>query len=287
MANLHNQFLYFEKDISLSPAKKQKLIAAREALQNKIRIQIGSKGIFLIPKFYIQGSYKMGTMVLAKDGTYDVDLGIYFLDIHDFAPASLQGLVLDAVKNHTTGGVEHREKCIRVKYKGDFDIDLPVYRKNNWDWNPKLATKNGWQSSDPKELCDWFKNRRDKNGQLTRIVKYLKTWAHTRDRKMPSGIALSVWVAKNFIPMVRDDQAFYETIKAIKSSFFWEISCTNPAAPGDDLIAKLDFAQKKNFIDDLNILIHDAKTALEHYDTAQSSRIWRQQLGRLFPLINN
>ena len=73
------------------------------------------------------------------------------------------------MKDHTVSGVEHRDKCIRVIYKGDFDIDLPVYYKTQQDKHPYLATKNGWLKSDPKELCDWFENKKDKNGQMMRL----------------------------------------------------------------------------------------------------------------------
>ncbi|MEO8236263.1 MAG: cyclic GMP-AMP synthase DncV-like nucleotidyltransferase, partial [Flavobacterium sp.] len=79
MANTHNHFLKFEQNISLTPTKKAKLIASRRALQERIVNYFRLYTKLPVPKFYIQGSYKMNTMVLANDGTYDVDLGIYFL----------------------------------------------------------------------------------------------------------------------------------------------------------------------------------------------------------------
>lgn len=156
MANIHNQFLEFEKIVSLSDSKKKKLILSRRALENRIKNHFKLHDKFLIPKFYIQGSYKMKTMVMKKDGSYDVDLGIYFLKKPLITSLTLQKNVLKAVANHTQSGAEHREKCIRVKYKSDFDIDLPVYYMQKGDEHPHLATKKEWLKSDPKELCDWF-----------------------------------------------------------------------------------------------------------------------------------
>ncbi len=187
MANTHNYFLEFEKRISLSSSKKKKLISSRKALEKRIVEYFKANTKMLVPKFYIQGSYKMGTMVVGKDGTYDVDLGIYFLSKPTVEPQSLQNYVLKAVSNHTEDGAQHREKCIRVRYKGDFDIDLPVYYKTNTDSHPYLATKNQCLESDPKNLCDWFESKKDREGQLVRLVKYFKAWAHERSKQMPSG----------------------------------------------------------------------------------------------------
>lgn len=287
MANTHNHFLRFEQNISLTPTKKAKLIASRKALQDRIVNYFKLYTSLPVPKFYIQGSYKMKTMVLSKDGTYDVDLGIYFLNNPYVTSYTVQDNVKRAVNGHTYSGAEHRDKCIRVKYSGDFDIDLPVYYKTPYE-KPYLATKTTWQKSDPKELCDWFENQRknkDVNGQLLRLIKYFKRWAAVRTRKMPSGIAFTIWVTENYRPNFRDDVAFYETAKAIKNAVSWSVSCRNPATPFDDLTSKLDSIQKRNFVDALDNLIADAYKALHQESTATAAAIWYNQLGNKFPTI--
>lgn len=288
MANTHNQFLKFEQAISLTKGRKDKLIASREALQKRIVEFFKTKTKVPVPKFYIQGSYKMKTMVVKKDGSYDVDLGVYFLTKPNIEPLTLQKYVAEAVKVQTVSGIEHKEKCIRVIYKGDFDIDLPVYYKTPNDKHPFLATKTKWQESDPKELCDWFEKQRkvkDKEGQMLRLVKYFKTWANQRSRKMPSGIAFSVWVATHYKSNTRDDIAFYENAKAIKNSFGWETASKNPAIPGDDFLAKLDSNQKSNFKEAFNELIKQAEQALQQDNQAKALNIWKKQFGDKFPVI--
>ena len=284
MANTHSQFLKFEKAISVPKAEVEKMRSSRKALEKRIVDFFKAKSNSIVPKFYIQGSYKMRTMVIGKDGLYDVDLGIYFLTKPDVEPKTLQKWVLDAVNGHTSGGAVHKEKCIRVIYKSDFDIDLPVYYKTAQDAHPYLATKTGWVKSDPKELCDWFDGLDNHNGQLLRLVKYFKTWANNRSKKMPSGIAFTKWVAAHFKPNDRDDIAFYETAKAIKNYFLWDSSCKNPATPGDDFIAKLDTNQFDNFKDSLKSLIESAKSALEQENPLKACHIWKQQLGERFPV---
>ncbi len=99
MANTHNQFLKFEQAISLTKGRKDKLVASRKALQKTIVEYFKNKTKVPVPKFYIQGSYKMKTMVVKRDGSYDVDLGVYFLFRPSVQPETLKGYVVDAVKN--------------------------------------------------------------------------------------------------------------------------------------------------------------------------------------------
>ena len=286
MTNTHNQFLQFAQNISVTGSKTKKLIASRKALQERIIAHFKTKPGVLVPKFYIQGSYKMKTMVLKKDGTYDVDLGVYFLTKPAIEPKTLQKWVFEAVNGHTSSTPEHKKKCIRVIYKGDFDIDLPVYYKTSSDLSPYLATKEKWEESDPKELCDWFNMKKDRAGQMLRLIKYFKIWANTRSGKMPSGIAFTVWVANNFKANERDDIAFYETATAIQNSLYWGISCTNPATPGDDLTSKLDANQKNNFKYALASLVQDAYQAIyQQNDVTKACNVWRKQLGDKFPLV--
>lgn len=288
MANTHDQFLEFDQQISVQPSKLKKLAASRKAIEQKIIEHFRNKPNMPIPKFWIQGSYKMGTMVLDKDSTYDVDLGIYFLVKPPIKAISLQQNVYRAVKDHTISGAEHRLKCIRVNYKGEFHIDLPVYYKGDNDHHPYLATKNGWELSDPRELRDWFESKKDRKGQLIRMTKYFKSWANYRSRKMPSGIAITVWVAQNFQPHPRDDFAFYQTAKKIEGCFGGFLSDTivvNPATPGDNLIVKLDYNQRKKFKKLFRLLIGDAEQALNHKDKQRACYIWKHQFGERFPSI--
>jgi hypothetical protein len=283
MANLHNDFLTFEQNISVSSSRITKLINSRQALERRIVEHFRLKYGVTIPKFYIQGSYKMKTMILDSSSTYDVDLGIYFSEKPSVTSGTLQRWVAEAVEGHTEDGVQHRDKCVRVVYRGDFHIDLPVYYQRNYDRHPYLATKNGgWLESDPKELCDWFVNKKDAKGQLVRLVKYFKAWAKTRSRKMPSGIALTVLATKNYKANDRDDVAFYETAQAILSAMFWGLECINPAAPGDDLLNRLEYSQKRNFHAALKELVQGGKQAIDSYNTFTASNIWRQQLGNKF-----
>lgn len=280
MANTHLNYLKFEKAISITPSRKSRLIVSRRALQKKIVDYFKTIVGFPVPKFFIQGSFKMKTMVLDKNGTYDVDLGIYFLQKPIVTAVTAKKHLHKAVDNHTTIKTENRDKCIRVVYAGNFDIDLPLYYKTIKDKHPFLATKKGWIESDPKELCDWFGKK--KTAQMVRLIKYFKYWANIRRRKMPSGIALTILVANNYISNSRDDLAFYNTAKKIYSSIENSIIVKNPATPNDNLISKLTADQKVNFKNSLETLISYSKKALDQKNNAKAVNILSEQFGLKF-----
>ena len=284
-SNTHLHFLEMERVISLNTRQKKKLIASRKAIEASIVKYFQTYHSLFVPRFWIQGSAKMDTMILDRHNTYDVDLGVYFLLKPSVTPVTLQNWVYNAVANHTSDGAERRKKCVRVIYRNEFDIDLPIYYKEATDKSPFLATKHGWEKSDPKELFDWFRSKTDKNGQLKRLVKYFKAWAANKNRKMPSGITFTVWAANHFKPNERDDIAFYETAKAMGEAFFWQLNITslNPATPKDNFLSKLNEKQNGNFRKAFKELVTDAAIALKQNNLSSAVEIWKRQFGKRFP----
>lgn len=290
MANCNKLFLDYEKKISLTANQKSKLRISRTALEEKIRNAITAKKELSFRGFYIQGSLspRFETAVLKKDGTYDVDLGIYFrTKPKDVTCTTVQKYILDALSKHTSGGAKHLNKCIRVVYAGDFDIDLPVYYQEEGDSVPHIAVKNGdWRKDDPKGTSEWFKEKKkNSEGQLVRVIKYMKVWADKdiRGFKMPSGFALSVWAAENFTKeQDRDDKALIETLKRIKSAVILGVNCYCPKEPKDNLTANLDSAQKDKFQKALNEFIEDAEKAISSKNQLEASKLWKKHLSN-FP----
>src|SRR5215218_8430694 len=150
---------------------------------------------------------------------------------------TVQKYIFDAVKDHTDGGAEHRKKCVRIFYKCAYNIDFPAYYEVPGESYSYLAIKgDGWIKDDPEKMIEWFEARKDADGQLIRIVKYLKAWASEKSYKMPSGIALTVWATKCFVASKdRDDLALSSTLKGISDALFWSVSCLSPVEPYDDL----------------------------------------------------
>jgi len=289
MANLHSQFKKFEERISITSTQRDLIVKRHSALRTVITNYFKQKNGITVPDFFIQGSYKMNTMVQKKDGSFDVDLGVFFSQKPSLTPTTMQSNVFEAVKNQTTSGAQHLKKCIRVNYVGEFNADLPVYYQLGTNSQAYIAVKNGdWVKDDPEKFINWVNDIRKikeirNDGQLLRVIKYLKRWANLLPFKTPSGVALTVWVAHNFSSSRdRDDDALLKTINSLYSNFWWSVSCQCPVEPFDDLLSNLDSSQKDNFKEALGKLKDDAAKALSASDTNLAVSHWSKHLGDKF-----
>lgn len=287
MANCNKLFLDFNKVITPSNEEMQKMKTSREALEKKITAKFKDK-LDMTVSYYTQGSSAkdMRTIIIKEDGTYDADRGVFLPEKPNVTAETVQKYIYDAVKDHTTEGAEHRKKCIRVFYKSAYNIDFPAYYEVKGEDYAYMAVKgDGWIKDDPWHMIKWLEKHKDSNGQLLRIIKYLKVWASKCNFKMPSGIAFAVWTSDNYSSKLdRDDESLYETLKNIKSELYWSVSCTSPVEPFDDLTSKLTQNQKDKFKKELDKFVADAKEALDEKNQLKSSKIWRDYLGDRFPL---
>ncbi|MES2648110.1 MAG: CBASS cGAMP synthase [Bacteroidota bacterium] len=286
MSNCDKLFNSFCKVITPSLLEMQQMKISRKALEKKIIDKIKEK-LDETPLFYTQGSgaKHMKTIIIKEDGTYDADRGIYLTNKPAVSAQTVQGYIYDAVKDHTNGGAEHRRKCIRVFYKSAYNIDFPVYYQVNGETYSYLAIKgDGWVKDDPELMIKWLERYKDEDGQLVRIIKYLKAWASKCSFKTPSGIALAVWAAKNFTAVKnRDDKCLLNVLKGIRNNCWWSVTCTSPVEPFDDFTAKLTDDQKTNFKTALTKFIEDAELGITEENQLKASKYWRKHLGERFP----
>lgn len=286
MANCHKLFGQYHEEISIGKAKKNRMKNSKNALRERIRKHFKETHPEYEPKFFIQGSSKMKSGIRTKDDICDVDDGIYFFREPDVTASTLQGWVWDAVNGYTTTEPEHRKKCIRSIFVGDYEIDYPVYYKVDGQ-HYKLAVKDvGFEDSDPKEMVDWFYKKKDKEGKLLRHVMYLKGWCDNLRNKMPSGLIMTILASNakdNIVLNDRDDITLRDILKEIKKALSVKFECIVPAVPNDDLFKDYDNAQKDNFLQALDDFIIDADNALREENELKASRKWRKHLGSRFP----
>ena len=189
MANCHELFSTFNDELKILSSKKDKMITSKDNLRKIIRDHFSNNHPNYTPTFYIQGSYKLGTSIRNKEDHCDLDDGVYFKSNPDnVTGTTLQNWVYDAVTGVTAATPTHKSKCIRVDYQAGYHIDLPVMVfDNSTDDHPMLAVKNeDFKTDDPKEFVDYYKKH--KTDQMTRIVKYLKSWCDHKRESMPSGL---------------------------------------------------------------------------------------------------
>lgn len=286
MANCHNLFGEFNTEISLTSNKKTKMTNSKDGLRERIRKYFKEHHSEYVPKFYIQGSYKMKTGIRTKDDICDLDDGVYFFRNPDVTATTLQNWIWDAVNGYTYTTPEHRKKCIRNIFSGDYEIDIPVYYKISGKEYQLAVKNNGWEDSDPKALIDWFNANKDTNGKMIKAIKELKAWCDYKRNKMPSGLAMTILAmnAKDKIVLNdRDDILLTDILREIKKTLAQKFECTVPVTPKDDLFADYDTTRKNNFLSNLDNFLADAEAALKDVNQLKASRLWQKHLGTRFP----
>lgn len=284
-----NEFLTFSESISIISSKKKQLINARKVLQQKIKEYFAIKSNTLTPTFYIQGSYKHGTIIRKQDDTCDIDVGIYFGKKPTITPLALHNNVVAAVGQHTNEKATVKNKCVRIYYANQFHIDIPVYYKEGNKYY--IGTGNaGWKEDDPKLFTNWLKENISDDSQKLRVIKYFKAWADcTKNKlgqKMPSGLSLTIWVIKHFEGDGREDLAFLKSAISLKnylssvSKDKWE--CIMPTTPGDNVIDKLTEEQRGNFLNALNNLVDQSIKLTSSSSKEECLSFWKSTFGKWF-----
>ena len=284
MADCHKLFLEFDSELNILPSKKSKMIASKNNLRDRIREDFKESHPGYSPQFFIQGSYKTGTSIRNKEDHCDLDDGIYFSsNPDDISGRTLQEWVLQAINGITDATPIHKRKCIRVNYQAGYNIDLPVmvFDKEKTE-HPQLAVKDSdFKEDDPKEFITYYKDH--KTDQMTRMVKYLKSWCDHKRESMPSGLSMTVLTLNHYLPNGRDDVALKFLLIEIESALKSEFKCIMPTAPGDDLFADFSDTKRENFLNNLKDFIADAKAAIDESNQLKASKLWKKHLGDRFP----
>ncbi len=286
MANCNNLFKQFTENLTITEKKKNSLKKSKDVLRKRITDYFSTNHPNYKPKFYIQGSYKMKTTIRTKDDTCDLDDGVYFKDNpENVTSTTLQKWVKNAVDGVTDATPTHRKKCITVDYKAGYNIDLPVLVfDDSKDDHPQLAVKDvGFRDDDPKEFIKYFDDQKDSEGQLIRIVKYLKAWCDYKRQKMPSGLAMTILTINHIQKNTRDDVSLKFTLIEIEKELKKNFKCIMPTTPKDDLFEEYEQSRKDNFMNNLSAFISDARKAVdEEKNQLKASRLWQKHLGNVY-----
>lgn len=232
----HRQIQAYESEkVNLPESIRKDLYSKRDANQGRLRANLPER--IKIKDFISQGSMAIRTTVQEKDFGYDIDDGVRFHADSlkgewlgfDLTPDEVKEMVHDALKDDDrfANEPEIMDNCVRVFYSEGYHVDIPAYRVHNPDTDDErqeLAGKDGWVSSDPKEITVWFEERvqelnklQDGAGsQFRRMVRLLKRFARSRGDKwdMPSGLKLTMLCEECFAHSAdRDDKAFQATLQ--------------------------------------------------------------------------
>jgi len=296
-SNCDKLFRKFDEKITISSNKKSKLKEGKDKIKDIIKKYSRNNNKLTVPGFKLQGSYKMGTLIKTQNNKCDIDYGIYFFSEPNISNETIfnnikKGLVKGEIREKD---IILKKKCIRVVYSKSFHIDYSVYYFDKIEEEPYLLPKSGGlEPSDPKRVWEWFRKKRNNNGkQVLRLVRYFKAWGdfqkHSKGRKMPSGLALSVWAAHPnlYHRHERDDVALFRTVlnlyKTLSKFDIDEWECELPVHPYDNLIEDLNYFQRDNFLKTLENLVWNASIAITAGVKEDAIEIWRGEFGKRFP----
>lgn len=292
------EFVGFAQNLDLTPNKKRALKQAKDVIRQKIleyfkKLEWNNGTTTWKPKltFFIQGSHKHGTSIRTQHDVSDIDLGVYFEGKPPISPLALQQNLHRALVGHTTLPVSIKNKCVRVKYASLFHIDLPIYYHDKKQKKYFLGVKDQWIESDPKAFTEWVAALIKPIEQKVRIVRYFKAWSDNMRRKnsikMPSGVAYTVWVNSFYVKDSREDISFiktaYQILKHLNDKGVGEWDCNMPVKPFDNLISKLNYDQRSNFLRSLGELIKSSESILASEQREQAVSAWQKIFGKWFP----
>ncbi|MEH2458101.1 nucleotide-binding domain-containing protein [Nostoc sp.] len=283
MANCHKLFLKFNTLIALKSKQKERLRVSRNAIRDRIRRYFQNKQNGFFPKFHGQGSLIMNTIIEPLDREFDIDDGIYLkVEAKPIQSVSrLHQWIWEAINGHTKQNPIDKQTCVRLVYAGQYHLDLPIYYIIEGQ-TPYLAHKSkGWIKSDPREFIKWFNEKADNDGQLKRIVRYLKAWSDYSKGDLPSGLIFSILAANNIVFDERDDIALYKTLLNIKSSLKRSFVCYRPTIPADEnLLEDYSKTNKDYFLEQLGSFIQSAEKALDEKTSQKDAcKAWQRHFG--------
>lgn len=272
--------------------------------------------------FRDQGSYELDTGIKPREGTYDIDQGLYFeVKCSDYPdPVRLKARVLEALDEHTQN-VEMREPCVTVFYHEDgeevFHVDMAVYAAHptNPSGLPHLArgkttsvaADRRWKISDMEGFISEIENRfsGESRRQFKRIVRYLKRWKDVnfavKGHAAPRGIGLTVaayyWLSPAFDPFTgRPDDltGLYNLVWQVRRNcssvynedgeFVERLEVRLPVEPHDDLFRRMKNGQMAHFKEKLAVLEEALLKAQGEPDPHEACKLLRVLFGDDFPV---
>ena len=266
-------------------------------LENRAGVRVSS---------WLQGSYKFGTQVrpVRKGLEFDIDLGAYFHwrgmpEDGEHGADDLRRMVqasLEAYATETEGVVEvvapPKARCSRVRFEGDFHIDIPVYHLDAGADRRALALLDGsWEDSDPKTIYLWFKKRFDDytRSKVRRQVQYLKNWAvRLLGDEGPSSILITTLVALEYPGLgsaesEADDEALRALAARLADRLDEDRKVPNPVDPSENL-NRMSAAQTEALVARLRNLEDVGAQALRAADRAEAAEIWSEAFAHFFPV---
>lgn len=286
MTSLHKHFIGFDSRLNITPTKAKQIRTSELNIKRAIKKYFSEQYVLRGFKYSRQGSYSLKTLIRTKNDTCDLDFGIRIFPFPKVSAITMQKHIVKALAlvNNSTFPT-HKKKCVRLEYHNGYHIDITTYGIESVKSDLlQLATKDGWEESNPTLLKKWFEETGGKDiAQLRRLVKYFKAWADNKGVKMPKGVALTILVAENYISHRSDDTSLIKTARAIETAVNNSFVCIMPVEPYDNLFDNFSYGKEEYFLKKIEQLINDGEIAsAKSTNDEKAIKLWKRHLGKFF-----
>lgn len=318
MADIQKQLIDFDKEIRLgrfeeSATLRDKKDKVLSKLKSNFKNQFTEGETIPTYTTFNQGSYKLGTGVVPKNGDYDIDVGIVFdLSVDDYKAFDVKEWIRKSLHNHTNH-VKNLKPCVRVQYQIDdepvYHVDLAIYIEKDGKVSLARGTDSEnafWENADPYGLIDIIENcqyESDDKDQFRRVIRFLKRWKEnvfTSVNGKPTGIALTLCAYKWFNPVYEKDRvslikkyddlsalinllesiflAFSKTYNYEEQEYKYSIVLNKPTAPFDNIFSKMSLKQMETLYDKIESLKKALQNAKNEIDPHEACNIIKKAL---------
>ena len=317
---LPSQFERFLSNISVDQDKLNRIKSAHSGLRRALESD-DYVGPALLETF-LQGSYVHGTAIrpLGNTSEYDVDvcclLNLAESPLQTDEPRPVIRWLGRRLKrlNAYRGKVSTRPRCIRIDFPGEFHMDVvPLVEDRDQgntvfpgasvlgnvirigDGNPNNrnllvpnSDVNGWESTNPKGLRDWYRGQNDRtNGRFTRVVKMLKHWRNQAFEASvrPPSVGFEVLIANSWPSFANSDAAAVSGVLRYiaTNNNFARPTAMNPSLPGEDLLGNWSHQHHDVFMTELGAAAGLANEALRETSEGRSIALWQRLFRTRFP----
>lgn len=300
---LNNHFNRFHCRISLNPDRKARIDSAYSNLES-FASRDGEISKILYGLFK-QGSYVIGTAVkpVKSDQEFDVDvvLALNLLarpeDQRD--PEQVIEWLAERLRKESSyrGKVRKEKRCVRIKYAGEFHLDVvPAYCNGDTTHPVQVPEKkNGvwrWRLSHPKGYIEWCRRMQDaSNGKFARVAKMVKWWRNVKFGKdsAPKSIVLTTLLGHHIAKGCSSDaEALVVTMESMNtyvSSQYLVPIIANPSLGNENLARDWKQEQFELFKRRWGASTEKAREAYDEGDKGRSISLWREVFGDAFPKL--
>ena len=239
-----------------------------------------------------QGSYALRTIIKPKGNReYDADILLFVEHQQGKKPADYINDVYTCLREHQTyrDMVVKKTRCVRVKYVGDFHLDIvPCVEIGGKRFICNYET-NQFEITDGTGYRDWFNGKtRITNGNLKRVTRLAKFIRDHKTNFTAPSVLLTTLIG-NSVSDNEGDANFKNVPDTLKTVFnrinaFLQANSImpeirNPVLPEETFTRHWNQAKYRNFREKFEIYTGQVNDAFNETDPQESIQKWRKLFG--------